>query len=101
MRLIDGLQSLCDVTIRGISDKSKFFKRVPTVSFTVKNKCPNEISTKLAKENIFVWDGHNYALETIRLMGLEEFGGVIRIGPVHYNTLDEIDKTLDVLNNCW
>ncbi len=89
------------VKIRGISNKNDFSRRVPTVSFTVDNKNPEEIATKLASENIFVWHGHNYALEAIRLMGIEESGGVIRIGPVHYNTIEEIDKTLEVLETCW
>ena len=71
------------------------------MSFTVDNKNPEEIANKLANENIFVWHGHNYALESIRLMGIEESGGVIRIGPVHYNTIEEIDKTLEVLETCW
>jgi len=34
-------------------------------------------------------------------MGIEEAGGVVRIGPVHYNTLEEIDRTLEVLKTCW
>ena len=100
-RLISGLKSLNGVNIRGISNKNDFSRRVPTVSFTVENKNPEEITIKLAKENIFVWHGHNYALEAVRLMGLEDTGGVVRIGPVHYNTVDEIDVTLGVLKTCW
>jgi selenocysteine lyase/cysteine desulfurase len=55
----------------------------------------------LAEENIFTWHGHNYALEAIRQMDLEKTGGVVRIGPVHYNTIAEIDHTLEVLKTCW
>ena len=65
------------------------------------NKNPEEIAAKLANENIFVWHGHNYALEAIRLMGIKESGGVIIILPVHYITIEEIDKTLEVLETCW
>ena len=89
-----------DLQIAGISNKTDFSRRVPTVSFTVKNKNPQRIAQKLADENIFVWHGHNYALEAIRLMGVEDSGGVIRIGPVHYNTIQEIDRTLEVLGTC-
>jgi selenocysteine lyase/cysteine desulfurase len=41
-----------------------------------------------------VWDGHNYALEIYRKLGLLEQGGV-RIGPVHYNRIEEVDRALD------
>ena len=99
-RLISGLQMFPDVQIAGISNKKDFSRRVPTVSFTIKNKNPQIIAQKLADENIFVWHGHNYALEAIRLMGVEDSGGVIRIGPVHYNTIQEIDRTLEVLGTC-
>ena len=89
-----------DLKIAGISNKKYFSRRVPTVSFTVKNKIPQKIAQNLADENIFVWHGHNYALEAVRQMGLEDLGGVVRIGPVHYNTTKEIDRTLEVLETC-
>ena len=100
-RLIGGLRSLVGVVVRGISNQNDFSRRVPTVSFTVKNQNPEEIALKLAEENIFIWHGHNYALEAIRMMELEESGGVVRIGPVHYNTVEEIDCALEVLETCW
>ena len=100
-RLIEGLQNLAGVDVKGISAVKDLARRVPTVSFTVKNQNPEEIAVKLSAENIFVWHGHNYALEAVRLMGIEEAGGVVRIGPVHYNTLEEIDRTLEVLKTCW
>ena len=100
-RLIDGLRSLAGVVVRGISNQNDYSRRVPTVSFTVKNQNPEEIALKLAEENIFIWHGHNYALEAIRMMELEESGGVVRIGPVHYNTVEEIDCALEVLKTCW
>jgi cysteine desulfurase family protein (TIGR01976 family) len=100
-KLIEGLQNLAGVDVKGISNGNDLVRRVPTVSFTVKNQNPEEIAVKLAAQNIFVWHGHNYALEAVRLMGLEESGGVVRIGPVHYNTIEEIDCTLEVLKTCW
>ncbi len=97
-RLIEGLKQLPGVTIRGISDLDSLDKRVPTVSFTVEGQSPKTISEFLSTENVFVWHGHNYALEAVRAMGLEEKGGVVRVGPVHYNTLSEIDLLLEKLD---
>jgi len=100
-RLIEGLQNLSGVDVKGISVKKDISQRVPTVSFTVKNQNPEDIALKLATENIYVWHGHNYALEAIRQLGLEDSGGVVRVGPVHYNTAEEIDHALEVLKTCW
>jgi selenocysteine lyase/cysteine desulfurase len=72
-------------------------RRVPTVSFTAENQAPQKIAEALALQNIFVWDGHNYAVEAVRTMGLADKGGVVRVGPVHYNTVTEIDQLLNAL----
>ena len=39
-----------------------------------------------------MWDGNYYALEVTTRLGLEDSGGIVRVGPVHYNTLDEIRR---------
>jgi selenocysteine lyase/cysteine desulfurase len=70
---------------------------VPTVSFTKEGVQPAEIARRLAQENIFVWDGHYYAVEVIKHLGLEEKGGMLRVGAVHYNTRKEINILLDML----
>ena len=45
----------------------------------------------LDQANIYVWDGNYYALAVTERLGLEETGGMVRVGPVHYNTLAEIE----------
>ena len=96
-RLIDGLQTFSGVTIRGVSDSAALDRRVPTVSFTATGKAPRDIAKALAERNIFAWSGHNFAVEVVRALGLEESGGVVRIGPVHYNSAEEIDTLLEAL----
>lgn len=96
-QLVAGLSEISGVTIRGISDPSRFSSRVPTVSFTHRTRKPKEIAALLASRNIFVWSGHNYALEIVRQLGIPENEGVLRIGMVHYNTPEEVDATLTAL----
>jgi selenocysteine lyase/cysteine desulfurase len=67
---------------------------VPTVSFTHASKRPQAFAQGLAGEGIFVWSGHNYALELVRSLGIDEDTGVVRIGIAHYNTPAEVDRTL-------
>jgi selenocysteine lyase/cysteine desulfurase len=51
----------------------------------------------MARQNIFIWSGHNYAVDVVKTLGIHESGGVARIGPVHYNSIDEIDEFLRAL----
>jgi cysteine desulfurase family protein (TIGR01976 family) len=93
-RLIDGLLDIDGITVQGITDKDAMDRRVPTVSFTHATAAPDKIAQALAKQNIFVWSGHNYAVEVVRTLGIDETGGAVRIGPVHYNSIAEIDELL-------
>jgi selenocysteine lyase/cysteine desulfurase len=72
-------------------------RRVPTVSFTMDGRHPNALAQGFAADNIFVWSGHNYAIEPVSRMGLMEKGGVLRVGLAHYNTEEEVDAFLSSL----
>ena len=72
-------------------------RRVPTVSFTLEGHHPNDLAQGFARDNIFVWSGHNYAIEPVSRMGLMDKGGVLRVGLAHYNTEAEVDALLSSL----
>ena len=91
LRLIDGIAPLKGLTIRGVTSANAMHRRVPTVSFTVDGVQPVSLAKHFAGENMFVWSGHNYALEPIKAMGLADKGGVLRVGLAHYNTAAEVD----------
>lgn len=95
--LVDGLQQLPGVRVQGITEPLAMTRRVPTVSFIVDKVAPNEIAQALSRKNIFVWSGHNYAVEAAKSLGIYEQGGAVRVGPVHYNTVAEIDSLLVAL----
>ena len=95
--LVRGLQSIPGITIHGITADEAMSRRGPTVAFTHERHSPDDIARELAAANIFAWSGHNYAVEVARALGVLESGGVVRIGPVHYNSASEIDVTLEVL----
>ncbi len=96
-KLIDGLQHLPGVRVQGITAKDAMVRRVPTVSFTVDGVVPASIAEALARKNIFIWSGHYYAVEPAMALGIYDLGGAIRVGPVHYNTKDEVDAILIAL----
>ena len=97
LRLIEGLKTFKGLTIRGITSANAMHRRVPTVSFTLDGHHPQALAQGFAKDNIFVWSGHNYAIEPVSRMGLMEKGGVLRIGLAHYNTEAEVDALLSSL----
>ena len=96
-QLIEGLRHVKGLTIRGVTSANALHRRVPTVSFTVDGVQPDKLAKHFATENIFVWSGHNYALEPIKRMGLMDKGGVLRVGLAHYNTAAEVDQLLGSL----
>lgn len=96
--LIEGLLALPGVTVQGITDPAALRHRVPTVSFTHAGISTHAIAEGLAKRDIWAWSGHNYALEPSRLLELDESEGVVRLGLAHYNTMDEVERTLAALS---
>jgi selenocysteine lyase/cysteine desulfurase len=95
--LIDGLETLRGVTIHGITDRAAFASRVPTVSVSIDGVHPRAAAEALGRAGIYVWDGDFYATSLIERLGKAETGGVLRIGLVHYNTANEVDRTLEAL----
>jgi len=97
-RLLDGLAGFKGLKVRGITSANAGHRRVPTVSFTLDGHHPDDLAKAFARDNIFVWSGHNYAIEPVARMGLLETGGVLRAGLAHYNTADEVDALLSSLS---
>ncbi|MDA0382397.1 cysteine desulfurase-like protein [Vibrio owensii] len=92
------LGALDGVNLFGINNESNQL-RTPTFALTFDKYAPEFIAKTLGEHNICVWNGHFYALGLVRQLGLEESGGVVRIGCMHYNTTAEIDMLFDVLEN--
>lgn len=97
LRLIEGLRQVKGLVIRGITSANAIGRRVPTVSFTLEGHHPEALAQGFARDNIFVWSGHNYAIEPVSRMGLMDKGGVLRVGLAHYNTEAEVDAFLSSL----
>ena len=96
-RLIDGIQAIPGTTIHGITNPNRVGERVPTVSVTHDRVSPPEVAERLARDGVCVWSGHNYALEVVRQLGIDERTGVVRIGIAHYSTEEEVGRTLRAL----
>ena len=90
--LLTALQAVPDLRIYGLSEIRRLEERVPTYSFRIRDLHPRKIAEKLAQEGIYVWDGNYYALNVTERLGVEEAGGMVRVGAAHYNTLEEVRR---------
>ena len=96
-RLADGLEAIRGIRIHGITDRGQFDRRVPTAAITIDGVHPRAAAEALGRDGIATWDGDFYATDLVARLGLAESGGLLRIGLVHYNTADEVDRLLESL----
>jgi cysteine desulfurase family protein (TIGR01976 family) len=69
--------------------------RTPTFALTFPSRSPTEVASALAERDIAVWAGNYYAVEVMKRLGLAD--GAVRVGFVHYNTTEEVDRLLEEL----
>ncbi|WP_269934338.1 cysteine desulfurase-like protein [Serratia liquefaciens] len=90
------LQQIDDVQLYG-SPLADSQRRTPTFALTFKRHAPEQVARRLGQHNICVGSGHFYAQGLIQRLNLQDSGGVLRIGMMHYNTLQEIDTLFELL----
>jgi cysteine desulfurase family protein (TIGR01976 family) len=100
-RLIAGLKEILRLKIYGITDPARFDERCPTLAVRVidqsADQTPLALANKLGERGFFTWDGNYYALNLTEHLDVEKSGGFLRIGLVHYNTAEEVDRLLGAL----
>jgi cysteine desulfurase family protein (TIGR01976 family) len=96
-RLIAGLLEIPGLTFYGIKDPAKFDQRTPTVAVRMEGYTPRELAAHLGERGIFTWDGNYYAIDLAERLGVQQSGGMLRIGLAHYNTAEEVDRLLSEL----
>lgn len=73
--------------------------KAPTISFYHEKYDSGSLCHKLADENIFAWDGHFYAIRASERLGMQEKGGVTRMGMSMYSTDQDVDRTIEFLES--
>jgi cysteine desulfurase family protein (TIGR01976 family) len=98
-RMLRGLSEIPGLQLYGISDAARLESRCPTFAVRIDGRTPLGLATKLGERGIFTWDGNYYAINLTERLGVEQNGGFLRIGLVHYNTEQEVDRVLDGLRS--
>jgi cysteine desulfurase family protein (TIGR01976 family) len=96
-RIMAGLSKIPGLKIYGITDPARFHERCATLAIRIEGHTPLELATKLGERGFFTWDGNYYALNLTEHLDVEKSGGFLRIGLVHYNTIEEVDRLLAAL----
>jgi cysteine desulfurase family protein (TIGR01976 family) len=91
-RLLGGLPD--DLRLYG---PSAMEGRVATFAVTVPGLSSEQAATRLAERGLAVWWGDYYAVEVMRRLGLPD--GALRLGIIHYNTAEEVDRLLAALHD--
>lgn len=94
---LERLASVDGLHLYGVTDPVRIDERVPTFSFRLAGHHARDVARHLAERAISVWDGDFYAWELVQALGLADVGGLVRIGLVHYNTLEEVDRLVSAL----
>ena len=97
-RMMNGLKTIPGLKIYGITDPARFNDRCATFAVRIEGHTPLELATKLGDRGFFTWDGNYYALNLTEHLDVEKSGGFLRIGLVHYNTTDEVERFLAALH---
>ena len=97
-KFLDGLKAIPGVKVYGVTDPKRFAERCATISLRMGEHHPTQIAKFLGDRGIFAWDGNFYAMNLSERLGVEQKGGVLRIGLVHYNTMEEVNRLLKALS---
>jgi selenocysteine lyase/cysteine desulfurase len=96
-RFLMGATQVAGLRVYGITDVERLAERTPTFAVSLEGLSAEAVATRLGEQGIFVWHGHYYAVAVMERLGLMEQGGLVRIGFVHYNTADEVDRVVNAL----
>lgn len=91
--LLNGLAEQTGVRVIGVDDPTRVVERCPTVSLVATGRRPQELARALATRQVQCWAGNSYAQALSEALGLEP-DGVLRLGLLHYNTVEEVDYVL-------
>ena len=95
--LLQELSALDGIALYGVRDPLKIDQRVPTVCFNLRGVAPCTVSEKCAAQGIGVRDGNMYSPRLLQRLHIPPETGAVRASLVHYNTIDEIQRFVDVL----
>jgi cysteine desulfurase family protein (TIGR01976 family) len=98
-RTLERLNEVPGLRLYGIGDPGRVQERTPTFCFNLDGWTPEALSVELANRGLFTYHGNYYALGVMTALGLEDTGGAVRAGYLHYTTAEEADRLCDAVES--
>lgn len=99
-RLLDVLGSKPRVRVVGSSSADPA-ARVPIISFVVDGMASSSVVEAVDPHGIGIRYGHFYSARLVEALGHTEGDGVVRVSMVHYNTVEEVDRLVQVFDQLF
>ena len=96
-RFLAGIARMPRIRLFGLADPARLAERTPTFSLAVEGLSPEDAARRLGEQGIHAWSGDYYAVGVMEHLGVARQGGLLRLGFVHYNTVEEVDRVLGAL----
>jgi selenocysteine lyase/cysteine desulfurase len=91
------LREIAGLCLYGIAEPGRASERTPTFCFNLGSWRPEPLSAELGRRGLFTYHGNYYALSAMTALGLEESGGAVRAGYLHYTSAEEAERFCDEL----
>jgi cysteine desulfurase family protein (TIGR01976 family) len=98
--LLDFLCSKSQARIVG-NESADRNERVSIISFTVDDKKSADVVRRVDEHKIGIRFGNFYSERLVDALGIPTTDGVVRVSMVHYNTVDEVGRLIDVLDGLF
>jgi cysteine desulfurase family protein (TIGR01976 family) len=96
--MLDAIERIPGATVHGVSDRTRVDERVPTFCFSIDGLDPAAVADALAARDVGLRSGHMYSPRLMTRLGLMPTG-VVRASLVHYNTIEEVARFEEILND--
>jgi cysteine desulfurase family protein (TIGR01976 family) len=96
---LERLREVPGLRLYGIAEPERVDERTPTFCFNLARWAPEALSRELADRGLFTYHGNYYALGAMTALGLEETGGAVRAGYLHYTTVEEAERFCETLSS--
>jgi cysteine desulfurase family protein (TIGR01976 family) len=73
-------------------------RKTPTIAFRVEGHTPEEVCARMLEYGFFIAAGDFYASTLVQKLGISDSGGFVRAGLAPYNTEEEVERFVKVLD---